>query len=573
MSFPYRILNTRGGPLTPHQIGLLRSRQQQQPSQPSTPVTPTPAPVVIPEESAPLLQENTVVDVPVPVPTQTTTSGGPRFRLVRDPVTQRFRFVREAPSTTDDENTVVPVESETLVVPDESESPVIDVLDPSHQDVDTYSVPVIDFHDDAIKDIVDSDYDGLLRVNGDGTEGPQGPTGPTGPQGDDGPTGRDGPQGPRGFQGEDGFDGPQGFQGAQGEDGPTGHEGPQGPQGPTGADGRHGRNGRDGATGSQGATGPQGPEGFIGAQGATGDRGPQGFQGFQGRRGDDGPTGHMGEEGPTGPTGDQGPQGFQGFTGPEGPTGYDGDDGPTGPTGPQGERGFQGLQGNQGVIGNQGPTGPEELTLEFSSGMTGLTGFTGSAGSFYFLALNGGNIFQIPDIDTVDMAWLQNSTNYQLNPDADYEIVQTFGSVWNQSNTGFDSFTVTIEPIIFTQGSPGASGVLQKDPVNLFQIPLVNNVVGTVTDTYTIDPANISGVRIGLLLTITGDPSDINGFFSQFNGLNSSLSGSIVLRRQPPVLLSSARQTTDDESIENLLAQTPDLNVDDIINILNTLEQ
>lgn len=144
--------------------------------------------------------------------------------------------------------------------------------------------------------------DGVARLAGGG-----GSEGPAGPQGDIGPVGATGATGPKGDTGDTGPAGPQGERGLAGL---------TGPQGPIGLAGMQGEAGPQGLTG---ATGPQG------IQGATGATGPQG------QKGD---TGDMGPQGDVGPAGATGPTGATGAQGPVGPAGADGAVGATGPAGP-----------------------------------------------------------------------------------------------------------------------------------------------------------------------------------------------------------------------------------------------
>ena len=461
----------------------------------------------------------------------------PKFRLVRDPVTQRFRFVREddtpppppppeEPAQPEEpaEEPVVPepiAEEEPIPVPvpevmttlpkpliiSEEQTDVSPPAPPapsappaapasSSSEVlrmffNTHLQPSTPIVAPPVLESAGTDADPLLfgaRVDS------VGPTGPTGPQGPDGPTGHQGVHGPQGHQGVMGYDGPQGVRGPQGVEGPTGPEGHQGLSGPTGTQGHQG---------FQGAEGPQGPQGVDGMDGLPGAQGAQGSMGAQGRighQGMEGPTGHQGVEGPQGPTGFDGAQGFQGFQGPEGPTGLDGPDGPAGPTGPQGTQGPQGFTGEQGF---QGYAGNADFTLRFQGYLAGGTGTEG-----YYLVLNDHAMYYLgtTPLTTLSLAQMMNSTSYLLEEGVQYEIYQTYASSYSNStvavplNVGAVYFTVTAGTInIYTMDS-----II----VPITSTSSYNLVTGSEYLPYSsesVPPVGEGGVRVAFLVQITAD--------------------------------------------------------------------
>lgn len=585
MSFPFRILNpNRTPPVRPRSFGRTDSIPPPPPS--VTPLAAPPSPAS-PVEDA-FVQENRVVGVDAPPP-QAGAGTTPRFRLVRDPATQRFRFVREeAPISPPvvpppEENGAI----ESFLIQHREETPAPTVSDePPPEPVEFLQTVPLNAILQPGEIVLTPDttstppsqpgptsFSSVAAPTLTGTGPVEGPTGPTGPEGMEGPTGPAGPTGEKGATGDrgpPGYEGPRGPPGPQGDDGPTGPDGPIGPTGPTGADGQ---------PGPQGPRGDPGAPGYNGDTGATGDTGPTGRDGTPGARGpqgDEGPTGPEGPEGPTGPTGDAGPTGQTGPTGPEGPTGIDGDDGPTGPTGPDGERGPEGPQGPPGPTGEQGRQGdPGTSTTLFSfQGMIDTIGFTGSqpTGFYSFLLLNSSTMTGMAPITppyagptgptggTASVNLLGGGTTYIVDQIGTYDITHVYGTVFTESivDTNF-SLTPILATFVDGEGyslniTYGAS--TGEDAVNTY--------MSTSPDARTQIPpsASGSGYVIGLLVNLNyqGGTFPRAQFFVSANVV-------IDLSSVPPTL--SAKPTVPDPVATTI--DESSLQVDDILDIIRQL--
>lgn len=461
----------------------------------------------------------------------------PRFRLIRDPGTGRFRFVRdEAQEIITNEDETVPTIAEDATtaffeahlddVPTEAppteEEPPQEIVEPAP--------PVARVTLEEITTFLPPPTDPLGVTGPTGPTGDTGDTGPTGPTGEDGPEGPTGPEGkrgPPGIQGPPGYDGPRGPKGPVGDDGPTGPEGPPGPTGPTGD---------DGPPGPTGPSGEKGDPGFDGRDGSTGPTGPTGNTGRRGPPGPDGPTGPEGPDGPTGPTGADGATGKRGIPGPEGPTGPEGPDGPTGPTGADGRTGSTGSKGDTGDTGPTGLSGSADFTFRWKTILPLTVSGPFIATSFQDLAVDASTN---PIALSASPNWFLSSTAYILDNYVNYEIYQLYATVWT-SNGGTGS--ATIRPVIitytpsgveytdigFTLSVPNADGFYLNDPT-----PPVS--LGSFTN----------GALIGLVITVDSiDPS---------NPI-VSISAGVEIREQTamPILLTGAGSTAE-VSIEDLL--------------------
>jgi len=472
----------------------------------------------------------------------TTTTPTPRFRLIRDPGTGRFRFVRDetqeiitnedesVPTIADDAaaaTTTAFFEAHLDEVP--VEAPVIEPLvePPTVEPPPHLEEPVrVTFEDITL---ASADPNGVTGPTGPtGDTGDTGPTGPTGEEGPEGPTGPEGKRGPPGAQGPPGYDGPRGPKGPPGDEGPTGPEGPPGPTGPTG---------EEGPPGPTGPSGEKGDPGFDGRDGSTGSTGPTGFTGRRGPPGPDGPTGPEGPEGPTGPTGADGATGKRGIPGPEGPTGPEGPEGPTGPTGAQGDTGKTGPKGDQGDPGPTGLSGNADFTFRWKTILPLTTAGPFIATSFSELAVDAS---PNPIALTASPSnWFLTSTAYVLDNYVNYEIYQVYATVWTSSGgTG----AATIRPVVITYTPSGAT----YDDVG-FTLPVPNGD-GFYLNNSTL-PVSLgsytNGALIGLLISVdVVDPSDPV----------VSISAGVDIRQQSaaPLLLTSAG-TTAEVSIEDLL--------------------
>jgi len=344
-------------------------------------------------------------------PEETKSTSSVKYRLIRDPETQTFKFV------VDDGTSDVQSHNNTTTIPNslEGKDGMTESTSLSIQDITTN----VDVESSSSAPIVSTSQ--LLGIHIGEHEGMTGPTGPTGPRGEEGPTGPHGPDGPTGKNGPTGRDGIQGRTGPRGPEGMEGPTGQQGPIGPTGPKGPEGPTGPDGQDGPQGPAGPRGIPGENGQTGATGPTGQEGLEGPTGRQGPTGSTGRQGAVGPEGPTGPEGPEGVTGPTGPDGPTGPRGPEGPTGLDGPDGPTGFTGADGEQGPTGPTGVTGATGMT-----GWTGADGPTGSAGSNYYFLRE--QLVVEPTLATgiTGPQYFYQSNYYGL----------TGASSWNSSGTG-----------------------------------------------------------------------------------------------------------------------------------------
>lgn len=509
-----------------------------------------------------------MVTVPTPPEVQTPSQKTPKFRLIRDPVTQRFRFIRE------DDTAPLPT-------PDHGEEPSSEAIETFfHQHFDepiaAGDVPVPTPEEIVVLNnhlattpvpLVPDDVPLVApRVNGGGSTGStEGPTGPTGPQGDEGPTGKDGPTGPQGGRGPPGYAGPQGPRGPQGEEGPTGSFGPLGPTGPTGTDGHTGPTGQRGIPGTDGYPGPQGPQGPTGPPngptgptgpagrdgtpggptGAQGPPGPQGFTGSQGPTGPpNGPTGPQGPQGPGGPSGGPtGAQGAQGFTGVQGAPGSDG------PPGPQGPRGFRGPQGDEGPTGTQGIEGPTGPTGE--RGPQGYTGVQGPEGPTGWDGDNGppGPTGPEGQRGVPGIRGPQGFTGAQGRP----------------GDPGTSNITLTFQTqIIGAQGPQGTysyfvpySGLIDApSPSYGSQGPFTVSDVGPL-ETYTVDQTDVQYEIIGAYGTLWSDYDA-----SQFAEPSFTYSLQPVVINNPDV---SAPPTFNILYSDPSNVQTPDANVNEYV--------
>ena len=532
-----------------------------------------------------------------------STPNTPKFKLIRDPVSQRLKFVREdspvsTPVTPAPAPAPVPVPQpatpapivEQVDVPAPAAEPVsaptpspvdvegeVEAVVPSqilesffHKHLSTEetqfgSAPTEAEEVEAVEQLVNlvaheisdlvpiqipvvengplSNHD--VVTNDYVTDSSCTCTGPTGPQGPDGPTGAQGYQGPQGAQGVMGYDGPQGPQGLEG---PTGPEGPDGPSGPTG---------HQGQKGSQGSPGPQGPEGtpgFDGQQGKQGPEGPQGPKGPKGAQGQEGYTGPQGPEGPQGYTGFDGAQGFQGFQGPEGPTGQEGPEGPTGPTGAQGTDGSQGYQGSAGTVGPQGLSGTSDFTFRWQ-------GYINSgSGSGNYLVLNDSVFGAGSAPSSLTFGDLQNMTTYVFDNYNEYEIYQMYASTFSADLT---TSTLTVIPVLISCTTGGI----------LTSIPLATTITGlttksefllTTTPTSAILPVT-NGYRIGVVvgLTVSGSPPPLNTIYV-----------SIAVDIRQTNILAPASATTFIDPIQSLLSNGvvgDNLDVNDILEIIKNM--
>lgn len=579
MSFPFRILNPNRTPtVRPRSFGR---------ADPIPPPASSPAPVPAPSVTDAFVQENRVVAVETP-PTPAGGGTTPRFRLVRDSATQRFRFVREEAPLPPAVVAPPPQENgaiESFLIQHREETPTPTVGDdPPPEPVEfLQTVPLnailepgeIVLNPETVSPPAQSGPVSLSAPPTLTATGPvEGPTGPTGPEGMEGPTGPPGPTGEKGSigdRGPPGYEGPRGPRGPQGDDGPTGPDGPIGPTGPTGADGH---------PGPQGPKGDPGAPGYNGDTGATGDTGPTGRDGTPGARGpqgDEGPTGPEGPEGPTGPTGDAGPSGATGPTGPEGPTGIDGDDGPTGPTGPDGERGPEGPQGPPGPPGEPGRQGdPGTSTTLFSfQGTINTNELSGPTGFYSFLLLNSATTTTTASLTPVYAGptgptgatgsvgtILGGATTYIVDQIGTYEITQVYGTLFTDSTIDAGtSFSLT--PILATYFDGGVVDVTYgastlEDTVNTYLV--------TPADARTTIPSSASGsgYTVGLLVNLHNQTEPLPNavFFVTANVV-------IDLTAVPPTL--AAKSTVAPDPVAATLDTTPNLQVDDILDIIRQL--
>lgn len=467
----------------------------------------------------------------------------PRFRLIRDPGTGRFRFVRDETQemiiTNEDESvpTIAEDAAATTTAFFEAHLDEVPVEAPVEPPPPVEIEPVVVEEPTAritLDDIISlppppTDPLGVTGPTGPtGDTGDTGPTGPTGEEGPEGPTGPEGKRGPPGTQGPPGYDGPRGPKGPPGDEGPTGPEGPPGPTGPTGEEGPHG---------PTGPSGEKGDPGFDGRDGSTGPTGPTGLTGRRGPPGPDGPTGPEGPEGPTGPTGADGATGKRGIPGPEGPTGPEGPEGPTGPTGAQGDRGYTGAKGDQGDQGPTGLNGSADFTFRWKTRVPLTTAGPLIAGTFDTTAFDASTN---PIPLSTSPNWFLLSTSYILDNYVNYEVYQLYATVWTSSGgTG----SITIRPVVITYGPGGATYenidfVLSVPNDNGFY--LNNSTLPVSLGSYT------NGALIGLLLNVdVVDPSDPI----------VSVSVGVDIRQQTSApLLLTGPGTTAEVSIEDLLA-------------------
>ena len=470
-----------------------------------------------------------------PSSTPSATPAAPtnvRFRLVRDPESNQFKFVRE------EEDTSAPSASEENPPSEEEISDAVaTALSDGTVPVEAVGigagtgggVDIIPLSP-ASPDVVAGVTPGIpvqLSI-GDGDTGPTGPTGPEGPTGDEGPQGPTGYTGPRGVAGQTGPTGKQGPEGMEGPTGPLGDTGPRGPRGYEGPTGAHGYTGATGATGKQGnsgPTGPQGPQGPEGLEGPSGKTGPTGYTGMQGAVGPHGPTGPEGPEGETGPTGPDGPTGPTGVEGPTGMEGAEGVTGPTGPEGPQGIRGDIGYDGPQGVTGPtgytgaQGPAGgavlyastdvqivalnsePIASTLYYYGGQGALTAVNPSVDPYSQVVIGYPEIISLPDSSSylqIKNVWFA----LQQTPGTVEGTTQTFteaGMVFNVYIIGFNVSATTGEPEASTE-------------VASWTVPAGSNYYATsvVSDSYVITPGQFSFLTIQVVASNVGSNIDVN---------------------------------------------------------------
>jgi hypothetical protein len=440
-----------------------------------------------------------------------------------------------------------------------------------------------------------------------GPAGPTGATGPSGPKGDPGNIGPVGEPGPTGPTGNTGATGPAGSTGPSGPTGPQGIQGPTGPQGPKGNDGTsvvlkgavdthadlpstgntfgdlwvtsdtghgwvwstpgtwvdvgpiQGPAGATGATGPQGAQGPAGATGSTGPAGPTGNTGPQGVQGVPGPTGPQGPTGNTGATGPAGANSTvPGPQGPTGATGPQGPQGPQGPIGNTGPAGadstvpgPQGPKGDTGSTGATGPTGSQGPignTGPAGSAATIAVGTT----TTGSAGSNASVTNSG------------------SSSAAVFNFTVPQGVAGTTGSQGPAGNTGStgaagkNCYTTTSGP--FTVPSSGTTTVTVADaswavPGELayFAGAGGSGLAGALTIVSVAGNVLTLAVPTAppILPEDTLAPPTINSYRDHFlNGLNASLTSSVILGTGTGVAGAQGTSVSDHSGIFNLTTGT-----------------
>ena len=180
------------------------------------------------------------------------------------------------------------------------------------------------------------------------------------------------------------------------------------------------------------------------------------------------------------PTGPRGPQGPTGSIGPTGTTGATGRTGPTGSTGPVGPTGATGATGRTGPTGYTGYTGP--------TGSTGPTGYTGPTGS--------------------------------TGPQGIPGITLSRNNEWNVG-TGMTGYLIGNDYYLTFTGSSGTTGshtkqvYLTSSLINSTFIRTGNNLNMTIGYVpYTSNPADITSIKYGFLLTSSGN----TGIYKLDNG-------------------------------------------------------